>query len=113
MPKYYKHSETYLHVKNVENVEQLIHHLIMLNDKRFEPYRKLAREFLNDIANEIATDTEKISRLSPVAAKHVEVLQRSNEQLVKLIGMQQKNHKNVEFSEDDKNSLFDIILYLQ
>ena len=71
--------------------------------------RKLAREFLNDIANEIATDTEKISRLSPVAAKHVEVLQRSNEQLVKLIGMQQKTHKNVEFSEDDKNSLFDII----
>jgi hypothetical protein len=71
--------------------------------------RKLAREFLNDIANEIATDTEKIARLSPVAAKHVETLQRSNEQLVKLIGMQQKGQKSVDFSEDDKNSLFDII----
>ena len=71
--------------------------------------RQLAREFLNDIANEIACDAEKISRLSPVAAKHVEVLQRSNEQLVKLIGMKQKNQEQPGLTDDDKNSIFDIL----
>ena len=49
--------------------------------------RKIAREFLNEIANQIATDAEQNKYLSPVAAKHIETMQRSNEQLVKLIGL--------------------------
>jgi hypothetical protein len=37
-------------------------------------------------------------------------MQRSNEQLVKLIGLKQKtNSTSVELSEDDKNNLFDMI----
>ena len=72
--------------------------------------RKLAREFLNEIANQIATDAEQNKYLSPVAAKHIETLQRSNEQLVKIIGLRQKTQvKGFELSEDDKNSLFDMI----
>jgi len=72
--------------------------------------RKLAREFLNEIANQIATDAEQNKYLSPVAAKHIETLQRSNEQLVKIIGLRQKDKvKGFELSEDDKNSLFDMI----
>jgi cell division inhibitor SulA len=72
--------------------------------------RKVAREFLNDIANELARDSEQIKYLSPVAAKHIETLQRSNEQLVKIIGLRQKsNPKNLELTEDDKNNLFDLI----
>jgi hypothetical protein len=72
--------------------------------------RKLAREFLNEIANEIANDSEQNKYLSPVAAKHIETLQRSNEQLVKLIGLRQKTStKNVDLSEADKNNLFDLI----
>jgi hypothetical protein len=72
--------------------------------------RKLAREFLNEIANEIACDSEQNKYLSPVAAKHIETLQRSNEQLVKLIGLRQKGtSKNTELSEADKNNLFDLI----
>ena len=72
--------------------------------------RKLAREFLNEIANQIATDAEQNKYLSPVAAKHIETLQRSNEQLVKIIGLRQKDRvKGFELSEDDKNSLFDMI----
>jgi hypothetical protein len=47
--------------------------------------RKLAREFLNEVANQIAADADQNKYLSPVAAKHVESLQRSNEQLVKII----------------------------
>ena len=72
--------------------------------------RKLAREFLNEIANQIATEPDQNKYLSPVAAKHIETLQRSNEQLVKLIGLRQKSQaNNVELSESDKDSLFDLI----
>ena len=52
--------------------------------------RKFAQEFLNEIANIIAADSEQNKYLSPVAAKHVETMQRSNEQLVKLISLQLK-----------------------
>ena len=72
--------------------------------------RKIAREFLNEIANQIASDAEQNKYLSPVAAKHIETLQRSNEQLVKLIGLRQKGQSNsIDLSEEDKNNLFDLI----
>ena len=72
--------------------------------------RKVAREFLNEVANQIVSDPDQNRYLSPVAAKHVESLQRSNEQLVKLIGLRQKTQKQgVALSEEDKNNLFDII----
>ena len=72
--------------------------------------RKIAREFLNEIANQIAQDPEQNKYLSPVAAKHVETMQRSNEQLVKIIGLKQKTQiHSFDLSESDKNSLFDLI----
>ena len=72
--------------------------------------RKIAREFLNEIANLIANDADQNKYLSPVAAKHIETMQRSNEQLVKLIGMSQKTYQTpVELSDEDKNNLFDLI----
>jgi hypothetical protein len=72
--------------------------------------RKSAREFLNEIANQIAIDPEQNRSLSPVAAKHVETMQRSNEQLVKLIALlQKKQGHGAGLSETDKESLFDII----
>jgi DNA-binding protein H-NS len=72
--------------------------------------RKVAREFLNEIANQIAKDEEQNKYLSPVAAKHIETLQRSNEQLVKLIGLRQKaGAQDLGLTDEDKNSLFDMI----
>ncbi len=72
--------------------------------------RKVAKEFLNEIATQIATDSEQNKYLSPVAAKHIETMQRSNEQLVKLISIKQKTTiQSVEFSDQDKNNLFDLI----
>jgi len=72
--------------------------------------RKVAREFLNEIANEIANDADKNKYLSTVAAKHVESLQRSNEQLVKIIGLRQKNQtQGFALSDEDKDNLFDMI----
>tara|TARA_R110002124_G_scaffold187468_3_gene354801 strand:+ start:918 stop:1217 length:300 start_codon:yes stop_codon:yes gene_type:complete len=72
--------------------------------------RKLAREFLNEIANEISSDAEQNKYLSPVAAKHIETMQRSNEQLVKIIGLRQKNtEESFALSDDDKSNLYDLI----
>jgi len=72
--------------------------------------RKLAREFLNEIANQIATDADNNRSLSPVAAKHIETMQRSNEQLVKIIGLKSKNEEqSFELSENDKNEIYDIL----
>jgi hypothetical protein len=72
--------------------------------------RKVAREFLNEIATQIAVDSDNNKYLSPVAAKHIETMQRSNEQLVKIIGLRQKDQsQNFELSEDDKDNLFDMI----
>ena len=72
--------------------------------------RKVAREFLNEVANQIAREPEQNKYLSPVAAKHIETLQRSNEQLVKIISLKQKEQvASVELSEQDKQELFDLI----
>jgi len=72
--------------------------------------RQLARELLNDTANLIATSPDDSRYLGPVAAKHVETLQRSNEQLVKLISITQKEENSVNsLSDKDKQDLFDII----
>ena len=72
--------------------------------------RKVAREFLNELANQIAQNAENNRALSPVAAKHIETMQRSNEQLVKLIGLKSKNQEqNFELSESDKSEIYDIL----
>ena len=72
--------------------------------------RTLAREFLNEIATQIAKDPDNNRSLSPVAAKHIETMQRSNEQLVKVLTLKQKERsKEVGLSEEDKASLFDMI----
>ena len=72
--------------------------------------RKIAREFLNEIANQIAINAEQNKYLSPVAAKHIETMQRSNEQLVKIIGLKQKSVAGtIDLSENEKEQLFDLI----
>ena len=72
--------------------------------------RKIAREFLNELANQIAQNAENNRALSPVAAKHIETMQRSNEQLVRVLTLKQKERvKEVGLSDEYKASLFDMI----
>ena len=45
-----------------------------------------------------------------IAAKYLETLQRSNEQLVKIAGLMQKKEKSTDtITEEDKQELFDLI----
>ena len=72
--------------------------------------RQVAREFLNELANQNAQNAENNRALSPVAAKHIETMQRSNEQLVKVLSLKQKERtKEIGLTEEDKASLFDMI----
>jgi len=70
--------------------------------------RKIATELLQDVSEYIGKNKERHKDVGQVAAKYLETLQRSNEQLVKLTGMLQKS-RSEEFGaldENDKNALF-------
>jgi hypothetical protein len=55
-------------------------------------------------------DDERKEKVGVVAAKYVETLQRSNEQLVKVSALLQKKTEGQEgLSDEDKSELFDLI----
>ena len=72
--------------------------------------RQVATELLNDTANLIANKPDDSRYLGPVAAKHVETLQRSNEQMVKLATLLAKNESTTSnLSSLEKNEIYDLI----
>ena len=75
--------------------------------------RKKVLELLKELQQEIQAGDTSNSRSGVVAAKYVETLQRSNEQLVKIVSMahkvSQSYKENLDFSEGEKNNIFEII----
>ena len=72
--------------------------------------RAIASTLLVELMKILKQDETKHQHSGPVAAKYLETLQRSNEQLVKIIGLRQKGQtQGFSFSDEDKNNLFDII----
>ena len=75
--------------------------------------RKKTLELLKDLQQEIQGGDTTNSKSGIVAAKYVETLQRSNEQLVKIVTMAHKvsapSAENLDFSEGEKSSIFEII----
>ena len=74
--------------------------------------RAITANLLSDIVIEIkkaqsTADTHK--DLGQIAAKYVETLQRSNEQLVKLCGLMSKKESSHELTDRDYNQIFDQI----
>jgi len=72
--------------------------------------RAMAKSLLMDAIQDMKMSDASRKELGPIAAKYVENLQRSNEQLVKLAGLLQKQ-KNHQFglTTDDKEQLFDML----
>tara|TARA_R110000824_G_scaffold386084_1_gene580565 strand:+ start:327 stop:617 length:291 start_codon:yes stop_codon:yes gene_type:complete len=71
--------------------------------------RKVATELLRDVSEYIGKNKERHKDVGQVAAKYLETLQRSNEQLVKLTGMLQKTVRDDygTLSKVDTDAIFD------
>ena len=74
--------------------------------------RKLTLDLLNELRTEIKSGDTNHSRSGVIAAKYVETLQRSNEQMVKLANMlakQQAIEEDLTLSDEETNNIFEVI----
>ena len=72
--------------------------------------RSVASTLLIDLMQHIKQNDERHQYSGPVAAKYLEVLQRSNEQLVKITSLlQKKSTTDSSLSSLDKEEIYDII----
>jgi|TARA_B100001094_G_C17584952_1_gene509229 hypothetical protein len=78
-----------------------------INDDRQE-----TELLLSELKEYMSVSKDRYADSGPVAAKFVETLQRSNEQLVKLAALMYKKEStkdNFALSDNDKDELFDLI----
>jgi hypothetical protein len=72
--------------------------------------REITRRLLDDVMIYLSKSDERHREVGMTAAKYVETLQRSNEQLVKVASLVQKEEKkDTGLSEDDKADIFDML----
>jgi len=72
--------------------------------------RALAKSLLVDTMNDMKMSDAARKELGSIAAKYVENLQRSNEQMVKISALLQKQQNgSVGLSEEDKEDLYDML----
>ena len=74
--------------------------------------RTTTETLLQDLQVEISNNETTNARSGLVAAKYVETLQRSNEQIVKILTLMQKasrHEEDVELSENEKDNIFELI----
>jgi folylpolyglutamate synthase/dihydropteroate synthase len=77
--------------------------------KNIEDDRRITKELLDDAIKYVAVDEARHREVGIIMAKYVETLQRSNEQLVKVIGIMTKKESNQGLGTLDKDQLFDLI----
>ena len=71
--------------------------------------RESAQELLQDVASHIGQQKDRYATVGMVAAKYLETLQRSNEQLVKLVTLMAKKQDNLygDLDDEDKKNIYD------
>jgi|TARA_Y100000034_G_C6876125_1_gene400695 hypothetical protein len=78
--------------------------------KNIREDRAITATLLTDLVVYLKASEERHREIGPVAAKYVETLQRSNEQLVKIASLiQKKRASKVDLTEEDKNEIFDML----
>ena len=78
--------------------------------KNIREDRAVTATLLTDLLIYLKGEPERQKETGQVAAKYVETLQRSNEQLVKLVALLNKRRtKSDELTDQDKNEIFDLI----
>ena len=88
-----------------ESLEDLVDEAI----KNVRDDRSMTSTLLVDLVQVLKTDPSKHQFQGQTAAKYLETLQRSNEQLVKITSMLTKSSVNDGLTEKDKDELFDLI----
>ena len=74
--------------------------------------RVVTKDLLTALASEISSSATNHARSGVVAAKYVETLQRSNEQLIKIIAIlrkEQNQKEDLSLSTSEKDSIFELI----
>jgi len=72
--------------------------------------RRVTRRLLDDVMVYLSKSEERHREVGITAAKYVETLQRSNEQLVKIASLlQRKSTKQTGLTDDDKKDIFDLL----
>ena len=78
--------------------------------KNIQDDREVTRELLDDVMRYLSKDEERHTQVGTVAAKYVETLQRSNEQLVKVSGLIHKQQSgDTGFGDSDRADIFDML----
>ena len=78
--------------------------------KNIRDDRDITRRLLDDVMVYLSKSEERNKEVGLTAAKYVETLQRSNEQLVKISTLLQKEEsKQVGLTDDDKRGIFDLL----
>jgi hypothetical protein len=71
--------------------------------------REITQELLQDAIKWLSKDESRHREIGVVMAKYVETLQRSNEQLVKVVGLMSKKEKESGLSSEEMKNIFDMI----
>ena len=72
--------------------------------------RETTKELLDDAIKWLSKDESRHREVGLVLSKYVETLQRSNEQLVKVVALMQKRvDKSNEFTDEDKAEIFELL----
>ena len=71
--------------------------------------RKVTRELLDDAVGWLAKDDARHKEVGIVISKYVETLQRSNEQLVKVINLMSKKEVSEGLTDKDVSQIYEII----
>ena len=70
--------------------------------------RNQTKELLKDLVKYLSNDEHRHKEVGIIAAKYVETLQRSNEQLVKIAALKQKEvANNTGLTDDERTEIFD------
>ena len=78
--------------------------------KNIRSDRAITTALLMELMDYMKKDDDRKETVGTIAAKYVETLQRSNEQLVKVSTLiQKKSGAEQSLSEEDKSELFDLI----
>ena len=94
--------------RDLKNLESYLQEAV----KNIRDDRAITSALLADIMALLKKNEQNHKDVGPVAAKYVETLQRSNEQLVKISGLmlkQETKESGVSLSDMDKDNIYDMI----